>query len=640
MMDKLQNVIYLDEEKCQGCNKCIRNCPVIGANIAYMVGDESKVKVNEEKCIRCGKCIEVCDHNARSYMDSTERFFRDLGAGKSISIIAAPSAAVNFKEYKRLFGYLKSLGVNVIYDVSFGADITAWAYLKAIRERKLDTVISQPCPVIVNYIEKYQPELADYLAPIQSPAVCTAIYLKKYMKINDSIAFLSPCIGKIDEIADPNTGGYIEYNVTYKKLKEYLEEKNVNLSSYNECGFEDIGCTLGFLFSRPGGLKENVLQKMKGAWVRKIEGEHSTYDYLREYSSRISQKKPVPLLVDILNCSNGCNLGTATCRDAAIDDIDSIFNSIKKEKLKEKGKGLVRKKMDWLYSHFDKNLNIDDFSRKYHTDSRIADIKEPSEKEYNDIFQSLHKHADAEKKQNCSACGYDICRDMAKALYNGLNVLQNCIEYNRHEVAIEKEEILNKNKEINLLDELNRLSEEKIKKSEHLKKQAAEIINAINEISSGSESSTNEIENISREMADVLNTADILKTSVGKMRDKLDTFSKASVKIVEIANETNILSLNANIEAARAGEAGRGFSVVAEEVRNLASRSKEVAGSTVTDESEMLSSIKKILDISDDLERKADIVTRSIEHITASIQEVTAMSQEISAAATSLLDQQ
>jgi uncharacterized Fe-S center protein len=144
MMDKLQNVIYLDEEKCQGCNKCIRNCPVIGANIAYMVGDESKVKVNEEKCIRCGKCIEVCDHNARSYMDSTERFFRDLGAGKNISIIAAPSAAVNFKEYKRLFGYLKSLGVNVIYDVSFGADITAWAYLKAIRERKLDTVISSP----------------------------------------------------------------------------------------------------------------------------------------------------------------------------------------------------------------------------------------------------------------------------------------------------------------------------------------------------------------------------------------------------------------------------------------------------------------------------------------------------------------
>jgi ferredoxin len=50
-MGELRNVIYLDEEKCQGCNKCIRNCPEIEANIAYMVDGENKVRVNEEKCI-------------------------------------------------------------------------------------------------------------------------------------------------------------------------------------------------------------------------------------------------------------------------------------------------------------------------------------------------------------------------------------------------------------------------------------------------------------------------------------------------------------------------------------------------------------------------------------------------------------
>ncbi|HEY5561094.1 MAG TPA: hypothetical protein VIK72_04920 [Clostridiaceae bacterium] len=51
-----------------------------------------------------------------------------MSKGKKISVIAVPAIRINFNNYKNLFGYLKSLGVNVIYDVSFGADITVWAY--------------------------------------------------------------------------------------------------------------------------------------------------------------------------------------------------------------------------------------------------------------------------------------------------------------------------------------------------------------------------------------------------------------------------------------------------------------------------------------------------------------------------------
>ncbi len=116
-------------------------------------------------------------------------FLKDLKNGEPISILAAPAIIVNILEYKKLFGYLRSIGVNFIYDVSFGADITVWAYLKVIKDEKIQSMIAQPCPSIVTFIEKYQSKLIDKLSPIQSPMMCSAIYMREYKHITDKIGF-------------------------------------------------------------------------------------------------------------------------------------------------------------------------------------------------------------------------------------------------------------------------------------------------------------------------------------------------------------------------------------------------------------------------------------------------------------------
>lgn len=61
------------------------------------------------------------------------------------------------------------------------------------------------------------------MMPIHSPMMCMAIYIKKYLKCDDELAFISPCIAKKTEITDPNCYGYVKYNVTFKSFLKRLE---------------------------------------------------------------------------------------------------------------------------------------------------------------------------------------------------------------------------------------------------------------------------------------------------------------------------------------------------------------------------------------------------------------------------------
>lgn len=624
-----KDILLTREELCAGCNKCIAKCPT-KANIAYELNGENKVRVDQERCIHCGECLDVCDHKARDFTDDTERFFAELKQGTSISVIAAPAVRFNFGNYKRLFGYLKSLGVKVIYDVSFGADITTWAYLKAIREQQLRSVIAQPCPAIVNYVQKFRPELINSLAPIHSPMMCTAVYLKQYKNVQDKLAFLSPCIGKIDEIHEKNTNGLVHYNVTYAKLEQYLEKNGINLANYQEADFEDAGCGLGLTFSRPGGLRENVEFHVKDAWIRQIEGPGHVYHYLDEYARRDRQGKPVPLLVDVLNCLCGCNIGTGTNKAIAIDDIDYKMNELKQAKIKEQSKHKLFKKAYALFEQFDKELRLTDFVRRYEDKSVAmtavnAQVLEP-------VFAELHKPDEASRSVNCYACGFGNCRDFAAAVAQGINHVENCIDFNRKEVEIEKKLLAKSTEEVqDMLVKTKTLAEERERSGQELRERVKDILDAINEVSLGSSENAKSIENISGEVHYIFKTATELRDSVYEVETKLTEFTQASDEIVGIAGQTNLLSLNARIEAARAGEQGKGFAVVANEVGVLADRTKTVVTSTKSSEGDIRQQVVKIISISDELEQKMETVNNEITNISATVQQVTAKCQEIAA---------
>ena len=619
-MGELNKGLVYTNEDCIGCNRCISVCPVLQANHAVTEGTGNVVKVDGDSCVHCGACMDICQHKARDYQDDTDRFFADLARGERISLLLAPAFIANYPEqYRKVLGYLKSIGANHIISISFGADITTWAYLNWITKHNLVGGISQPCPAVVDYIENYVPELVSKLVPIHSPMMCGAIYAKKYMNVTDKLAFISPCIAKKSEITRPQNAGFIEYNVTFEHLMKKLE--GVDLSRYT--AFDEIEYGLGSVYPQPGGLRENVEHFLgRDVFIRQIEGEKHVYHFLEVYADRVKSGKELPFMVDALNCGGGCIYGTATNPENEMnDDILLEIHNQRVKSNKHNKKSAWSKEINYaarlkLLNEQFKNLNLDDFVCTYAAkDNRLEEVPEEV---LENIYMKMKKFEPEQRNINCGACGYKNCKTMATAVACGINVVDNCVHYVKDELGETMKYV-----EAQAL-EAEDARQQKEALYQEMAAELARITEAMNELSEGNTATASDASNMAQMMSSVSEFGENMKVSTDQVMVSVKGYDEINEEIIKISSKTNMLALNAGIEAARAGEAGKGFAVIAERVRELA----ELTKSTVEDGQKQS---KDVMPAMENLSSETEVFLENIRQVNEAIVTLAANSEEIAA---------
>jgi methyl-accepting chemotaxis protein len=179
---------------------------------------------------------------------------------------------------------------------------------------------------------------------------------------------------------------------------------------------------------------------------------------------------------------------------------------------------------------------------------------------------------------------------------------------------------------IDLIVQSKRLSSQLAISAEELSSSAEEVSSSSENIASSQQQISKGASNQVVAITDTQKKFSELSQGIRTVKTKVDNIGQISDLIRNIANQTNMLALNAAIEAARAGEAGRGFNVVADQVRKLADESRKAVANTE-------SMLQDISSITTQQETNSIEMMKQVDGIATVAEETSASTEESAAAA-------
>jgi len=332
--DDTSPAVVRDPSKCILCGDCVRVCEeTIGMGIIDFAkrGYNMKVmpafdrKLSETKCISCGQCSAVCPTGAITIYNQIGAAWRAIhDPQKRVVVQIAPAVRVALGEafglkpgknvLNQLVAALKFMGVDEVYDTTFGADLTVIEEAEEFK-RRLEVggpfpMFTSCCPAWVKYLENENPKFLRNISSCKSPQQMFGSLLKdKYAKKDAEDGrttyhiSIMPCTAKKMEAARPEFehDGVREVDLvlTTQEIIDMIKESGIQLRKM-EYDAPDmslgLGSGAGVIFGTTGGVAEavaryvlpdksqNTLRKLKFSPLRED-------DAIREVTLNVDQQE-------------------------------------------------------------------------------------------------------------------------------------------------------------------------------------------------------------------------------------------------------------------------------------------------------------------------------------------------------------
>lgn len=312
-IDKSSLSIVRNPNKCILCGDCVRVCEEVqgvGAlSFAYR-GSEMIVTpafnrdIAEVTCVNCGQCRTVCPTGAIIIKNENYKVW-DVIHDKDKRVVAqiAPAVRVALGEefglnpgevtVGKIVAALKTLGIDEVYDTSFGADMTVIEesneFVTKLTEGRGLPLFTSCCPAWVKYAENKFPDMVDNISTCKSPQQMFGSVLKEYYKDKDKeegketiVISVMPCTAKKAEAAreefEHDGIRDVDIVITTQELAFLIKEVGIIFEELEEESFDmpfGLVSGSGVIFGSTGGVTEAVVTRLL-----KDKPNHTTKDIM------------------------------------------------------------------------------------------------------------------------------------------------------------------------------------------------------------------------------------------------------------------------------------------------------------------------------------------------------------------------